>query len=428
MKEGISMKRFLVLVMAVMLLVANVAVAFAAGAYDIDTAKKSVVRIVTEFHIDPAYNSQVDPVFANGVITITGSGFAVGDYESDKVQNFVTAAHVTLHNDPVNPSATSFLTPLKDGGQAYVPVVIDSMRVLLGDESSFVNAQFVGRSDRADVAVVATNMPIDARKAAVLLKLEKYETNMPVTAMGFPGASDDNLTVLANYQLLSTTEHVTVNAGTVSRAVTHAETGVGDQIQTTATMSGGISGGPLVDNDGYVVGVCTSGSNNSENVKWASTTNEVIRLLNNLSLKYTVGPVKSGLSTTMIIIIAVAAVVIIALIVLIIVMAGAGKKNVRTLVFAGAMNGHTEVLKKGTSIVIGRDPSKCKVIYPKNTAGVSGVHCTISFDGNTVTVADNGSSFGTFVGGNKVEPGRPVEMHRGQEVMFGADANTAALH
>ena len=43
-------------------------------------------------------------------------------------------------------------------------------------------------------------------------------------------------------------------------------------------------------------------------------------------------------------------------------------------------------------------------------------------------MADNGSSYGTFVGGQKVEPGRPMVMHRGQEVTFGSDKNSAALH
>ena len=53
---------------------------------------------------------------------------------------------------------------------------------------------------------------------------------------------------------------------------------------------------------------------------------------------------------------------------------------------------------------------------------------TITYDGNQVTVADNGSSYGTFVGGQKVEPGKPMVMHRGQEVTFGSDSNSAALH
>lgn len=42
-------KRFLVIMLAAVLLLTNVAVAFAAPNYNIDTAKQSVVRIVVEF-------------------------------------------------------------------------------------------------------------------------------------------------------------------------------------------------------------------------------------------------------------------------------------------------------------------------------------------------------------------------------------------
>ena len=45
-----------------------------------------------------------------------------------------------------------------------------------------------------------------------------------------------------------------------------------------------------------------------------------------------------------------------------------------------------------------------------------------------ILVADNGSIYGTTVGGTKVEPGKPMVMHRGQEVIFGSDKNKAELH
>ena len=105
-----------------------------------------------------------------------------------------------------------------------------------------------------------------------------------------------------------------------------------------------------------------------------------------------------------------------------------GKKNSRTLVFGGVLGGKTVPLKKGSPIVVGRDPNRCQVVYPKDTNGVSSVHCTITYDGKEVTVADNGSSYGTFVGGQKVEPGRPAVMHRGQAVTFGSEKNSADLH
>lgn len=419
-------KRFLAILFAAVLLLTNVAVAYAASSYDIDTAKRSVVRIVVEFTIDPAYNDVVAERYRNVSLMATGTGFAVGDPDSDKVQHFVTAAHVTMHNDPTDPNATSTEIELADGSIGLVPVIVTNMRILLSDESSFVNAHFMGRSDRADVALIAIPEAITTRTAAVLRDAESFATNEAVSSMGFPAVSEDNLTWTAGMQLISTTDSVTVNAGVVSVVRPHATTNSGDQIQTTAAMNHGISGGPLVDKDGYVVGVCTSGSATNQNTNWASAASEVIRLLKSQTgVKYVVGPI--GPNVTIIIIIA-AAVVVIAVLVTLILISAKGKKNVRTLAFSGEMAGKSITLKKGESVVIGRDPARCKVVYPKNAAGVSSVHCTISFDGNQVLVADNASSYGTTVGGTKVEAGRPVVMHRGQEVCFGSEKNSAVLH
>ncbi len=419
-------KRFLAIIFAAVLLLTNVAVAYAATNYDIDTAKHSVVRIVVEFNVDPAYNDVVAERYRNATLMATGSGFAVGDPDTGKVQHFVTAAHVTMHNDPTNPSATSTELELSDGTVAYVPVVVTNMRILLSDESVFVNAHFMGRSDRADVALIAIPEAITNRTAAVLRDAESFATNESVSSMGFPGVSDDNLTLTAGTQLISTTDSVTVSAGVVSVTRPHATTNNGDQIQTTASMDFGISGGPLVDKDGYVVGVCTSGSATNQSTNWAVATSEIVRLLKSQTgVKYVVGPL--GQNVTMIIII-IAAVLVIAVLVALILMNAKNKNNVRTLAFEGEMAGKTVTLKKGESVVIGRDPTRCKVIYPKNAAGVSSVHCTITFDGTQVLVADNASSYGTTVGGAKVEPGRPVVMHRGQEICFGSENNSAVLH
>ncbi len=418
-------KRFLAFLLVTMLLVSCAATALA---YDIDTAKGSIVRLDVYVKVD---DPRADPSLLppDGLIEFTGSGFAVGDISSNSVDYIVTAGHVVMHNvESGNMADTTCYLPVSLTDYAYLHVNIVEIRVLINDRSSYVLAQVAGVSDRADVAVVRLNTPISDRKAAVLLNKSDFPTNASLTSMGFPSASEVNLTGTVNDQMISNTSSVTTNHGFFSRYSTHAVTNGGDQIQTTAEMSFGMSGGALVDDDGYVVGVCTSGASSTDNVNYAVATSEIVRLLNSLTdAKYTLGPVASGLSTTMIIII-VAAILVIILLIVLIILAQKGKKSSRVLVFGGSLGGREVQLKKGTPVVVGRDPAKCQVVYAKDTAGVSGSHCTITFDGNEVTVADNGSTYGTFVGGVKVEPGRPVVMHRGQEITFGSDKNKAELH
>ena len=59
-------------------------------------------------------------------------------------------------------------------------------------------------------------------------------------------------------------------------------------------------------------------------------------------------------------------------------------------------------LTKG-SVVIGRDPSVCNIIFDQNTPGISGRHCRISYDAGQgcLLLTDLGSSYGTYLDNGK---------------------------
>lgn len=415
------MKKILALLLT-LCLAAVCFTAMAAPAYNVEVAKQSVVRLLVTYRVtDEAY-----PDIQGARGWATGSGFFVGDINDPNVQYIVTAGHVVMHNlysGDVNTERAEITLP--SGQTIYPKVTVDEIDVLWNDVTSFTLANVEKYSTEADVAVIKLNGSTNIRKPAVLLDKKNFGSSDVLHAMGFPSSAEMNLADTVSDQLLAGTENVVVQTGSFSAWSGNATTHMGDQIVTSANMDHGVSGGPLVDENGYVVGVCVAGSTSANN--YAVATDEVLKLLGSITeVKYTVGPLQQGLSTTMIIIIAAAVVVIAVLLGLI--LAGNGKKNSRSLELKGSMGGKTVPLKKGVPVVVGRDPNRCQIIYPKDAAGVSSVHCTITFDGKEVTVADNGSSYGTFVGGQKVEPGRPMVMHRGQEVTFGSDKNSAALH
>ena len=417
-------KKLLALALTVALLVCCVLPAFAAD-YDINTAKESVVRIVTHFtYIDDNY-----PALKGQSGYATSTGFCIGDINDSSVKYIVTAGHSVCRNAESG-TVTEDTVDYWDvnvGGYVYPKVRVDAIFVVLTDYTSgAVPAHIAAAAEWTDLAILELNTAINVRKPAVLIdkKDNDFKLGEELTAMGFPAEAEMNQSPTVSGDLLSNTNDVVTYRGSYSGWTGNSVTQLGDQISTDANFAPGLSGGPLVDKDGYVVGVCQSVAGGTG---YAIATDEVVKLLSRVTqVKYTMGPLKKGLSMTMIIIIAAAALIIIALVVLIIV--SSSKKSVRVLVIGGVMGGKTIQLKKGAPVVIGRDPNRCQVVYPKDTAGVSSVHCTITYDGNEVTVADNGSSYGTFVGGQKVEPGRPMVMHRGQEVTFGSDKNSAELH
>jgi len=71
---------------------------------------------------------------------------------------------------------------------------------------------------------------------------------------------------------------------------------------------------------------------------------------------------------------------------------------------AGVKNGQSWRLQPGTCLTLGR--KGCSILYPSDAKEVSRAQCTIFMD-NTgrVMVRDDGSSYGTFCAGMRLEPG-----------------------
>ena len=61
------------------------------------------------------------------------------------------------------------------------------------------------------------------------------------------------------------------------------------------------------------------------------------------------------------------------------------------------------------AIYIGRDPSKCGLVFPANTPGISKVHCVVRRESFGIVIEDLGSTYGTFLeNGMKLEPNSPL--------------------
>ena len=209
----------------------------------------------------------------NGVVRIlavqpdgsanVGSGFAVG--EAGKPSSvFVTNQHVTA------------------GAAAVYILLDDEWNASPEPEISFqLDAEHSVRCDviyesggYPDYAILRAERVVTERVALSVMPASLAEPGEPIYALGFPGASDQ---VTNNYN--AAVDAVTVTTGTISRMAHMEETNT-DVIQIDATINHGNSGGPLITEEGYVIGLNTYGM--QENIFLAVQVDYVISRLDNL--------------------------------------------------------------------------------------------------------------------------------------------------
>lgn len=88
----------------------------------------------------------------------------------------------------------------------------------------------------------------------------------------------------------------------------------------------------------------------------------------------------------------------------------------------GALQGMTFPIS--SRVVIGRDPKRCSIIYPKDAHGISSVHCAAepTADGQIILI-DLGSTYGTMAGGQQLTAGKGVALHPGDAFTLGGKEN-----
>lgn len=383
----------------------------------------------------------------------TGSAFAVGG--SQPVSYFVTNRHVVADQE------TTFED---DYGNEILEIFhTTDVFIIMDDIPTKWTAQIVTINDGgSDLAILRLNAPTRQREPATLHPytdpIADGLVGSDVWAIGYPGISDyiykDVKT--ENDLLMSSIKNLRTAKGSFTGAIDASISSTGGAyIETNATISPGNSGGPLVDENGTVLGVCTTMSTTVVGANGAVSVNEVIKLLQRYGISYLTPTVKTTSSWPVYAIIAACAfAVVLALIVLLtrrsrkpakkekpqtasaprsetavpsaaVRQTAAGKRTLYAI--SGPLAGKAYPLAAGGELRIGRDPGTCTVCFDASAPGVSAEHCVIAFDGAAASIRDLRSKYGTFVNGKKLEPGRSTRLHRGGSIDIGSEKNRFTL-
>ena len=420
-------KRIVSLILALMLLLSLTACAKDPGEIAKD-AREGVVRILV-LDVEGYY--------------WCGSGFGVGEV-GEPTEYFVTNWHV------INPEASN--------GYCYeamkVWIMKNNSAVDNGvvDETQLIPCKIIyggPETGYPDVAIIkAAEAPSDRVALPIFTGDDYVESGDTVYALGYPSANDVIEQSTYGTNMVAEIEDCSITRGIVSRRTKSGTFGDTKVIQHDARISGGNSGGPLINEKGQVVGLNTYGITEND-ASVAVDITYVIEALEDHDIYFE----DLSLNVTLIAIIAGIAVLIIIVVVLIIVISSKNKKKnaapapapapvpsaapaympaqppvqppvrdgrPRLQCKAGAFVGKRFSLEN--SVRIGRDPGKNDLVFPANTQGVSGVHCVLMVDGNTVWLKDLGSTYGTYIaGGRRLAANEAVQLHMGDQFWLGSE-------
>lgn len=454
--RNIFRKRIVPAVMALGMSAAAMTVT--AGAFD-NSVREGVVPVV--FYLKGA---QVKYVSADGntvsggylgdIECSSGSGFFVGNPDEDP-QYIVTNDHVV--NDFLSANEGEqfkiLLEAYGDGSIRYLMSDSCEMRVYYS-ESDYDVAYIdcYGDVSKVDLAVLRLRNPTNKRHALSISAIDESIVGETVYTVGFPGNADNEFTSASKYGV----EDCTVHKGSAGKIVMNEGKGV-ERLSIDAVVQHGNSGGPLVNEDGNVIGVNTNVESNSpyqnqiEVDYYSITSNELMRFLDKNNIPYQKAGAGSSFNAVPIIIIAAAVVVVGAGVVVFLVVrkkkaagapaaqagakgapaaaagSAAGKALVRSL---APQHSGLCVAVNSSPVVIGRNTNSCKIVYKEGTEGVSGVHCSVSYDQNTgvFSLTDLGSTYGTFLmNGQKLTPNTPVMLKPGDSFIVGGRDNVCRV-
>lgn len=440
-------KRIVSLALTLLLMLSLGSLAYAAN--DVNSVRQGVVRIVEVYNIDG-----VDSAAS------LGSGFFVGK-SGQNVRYLMTNFHVV--SEYILNGAGAVFEFRDDYGYRHTGQM--SLRVYF-DGNSYLEASVVDYDENQDIALLKLEGYTDLRSSLALRIPTDDMVGDSVYIVSYPGNSDD----YSNPTSVWGAEDSLVTKGTIGRLVTESGTNAKWIQSSDLIISHGASGGPLVNENGDVLGMVCWGvdsSSSADHMNMCVNIERVVDLLKKNDIEFEMAsdraaqteptqaeaaPEKDDSSLTVSIFVFAITLAIFAVVKAS--KSAKAKKQAEAAAAAAAAAANKTVAVNtppaltavarslaeqhggkhgGRKVKIGSEPliagrgRDCKLIYDEKTPGVSGRHCAIAWDADRkeFIIKDLGSTYGTYLdSGMKLDPSRIYRLKPGESFYLGDRANT----
>lgn len=211
------------------------------------------------------------------IVVQTGSGFLINE------DTFVTCYHVTDVRDSIK-GIEEYYTFKNDKKHEFDEDYIGIQIAVLGDVK--MDAELLTESEAGDYAIYKLKDSLTTKDPLVLCDSDSVNQTDSVYALGYPSNVTDFQNQLS--YLAYKDDDVTITQGSVSKKnYIHQEMPNFTLIQHSAYLSGGNSGGPFVNEQGYVVGMANASSLWDNDYNYAIEINQIKDLLVALNIEYT---------------------------------------------------------------------------------------------------------------------------------------------